>query len=157
MMAESDPLAPLAWLLGDWQGEGRGGYPTIGDFTYREELSFTRVRPDKPFVLYMQRTKLIPEDVPSHSEVGYLRPAPNAGVELLIAQPSGVIEVQEGSLVGDRIEFENTAIARTSTAKEVTQIRRVLERRGDELWYQLEMAAVGQPLAFHLEATLHRA
>src|SRR4051812_47752883 len=127
-MALADPLEPLAWLLGDWQGEGRGGYPTIDDFAYREEVSFTRVRPDKPFVLYTQRTRLLPDDAPSHSETGYLRPAPDGGVELLIAQPSGVVEVQEGSLRDGRIEFENTSIARTRTAKEVTGIRRVFER-----------------------------
>jgi len=155
-MAEPDPLDAIAWLLGEWQGEGRGAYPTIAEFSYREEISFTRVRPDKPFVLYTQRTRLLPDESPSHSETGYLRPTPAGGVELVIAQPSGIVEVQEGAFVDGRLELENVAIARTSTAKEVTEVRRIFERRGDELWYQVDMAAVGQPLAFHLEATLQR-
>jgi hypothetical protein len=154
MAVEPDPLAPLEWLIGDWQGEGRGAYPTIKDFTYREELSFTRLRPDKPFLAYAQRTRLT-DGAPSHAEVGYLRATP-MGVELVIALPSGVVEVHTGPLAEGRLELENTAIARTPTAKEVTEVRRVLERRGDDLWYQTDMAAVGQPLAFHVEATLHR-
>jgi hypothetical protein len=152
-----DQLEPLAWLLGEWRGEGRGSYPTIADFTYREEISFTRVRPDKPFILYTQRTRLLPDEAPSHSETGYVRPTAAGGVELVIAQPSGIVEVQEGAFVGGRLELDNVAIARTSTAKEVTEVRRVFERRGDDLWYQVDMAAVGQRLGFHLEATLQRA
>jgi hypothetical protein len=155
-MAVTDPLEPIGWLLGEWQGEGRGAYPTIADFGYREQISFTRVRPDKPFVLYTQRTRLLADDSPSHSETGYLRVTPDGGIELVIAQPSGVVEVQEGSFLDGRLELANTAVARTSTAKEVTEIHRLFERRDDDLWYQVDMAAVGQPLAFHLEATLHR-
>jgi len=156
-MPEADPLDPIAWLLGEWQGEGCGAYPTITEFTYREDISFTRLRPDKPFALYTQRTRLLPDDSPSHSETGYLRPTAAGGIELVIAQPSGIVEVQEGSFVDGRLELDNIAIARTTTAKEVTEVRRVFERRGDELWYQVDMAAVGQPMGFHLEATLHRA
>jgi hypothetical protein len=150
-----DPFGRIAWLEGRWAGEGRGSYPTISDFTYREEVSFTRPRHDKPFLAYTQRTLLVPDETPSHAEVGYLRATPN-GVELLLVQPSGVAELHEGTSSGSRIELASTTVATTPTAKPVTEVRRVLERRGDRLWYQIEMAAVHQPLAFHLEATLHR-
>ena len=154
-MAEPDPLDPIAWLLGEWRGEGRGGYPTISDFAYREEISFTRPRPDKPFLAYTQRTRLLADDSPSHAETGYLRATPSGGVEFVIAQPTGVVEVHEGTFVDGRLDLRNVAIARSPSAKEVTEVHRVLERRGDDLWYQVDMAAVGQPLGFHLEATLH--
>jgi hypothetical protein len=43
------------------------------------------------------------------------------------------------------------------TAKSVTAVHRQYERRDDVLWYRLDMAAVGQPLGFHLEAELRLA
>jgi hypothetical protein len=147
-----DALEPLAFLLGGWAGEGRGAYPTIDDFAYSEELSFTF--PGKPVLAYAQRTQVPPGGAPSHAEVGYLRPTP-AGVELIIAHPSGIAEVSEGTLHGRRLELAAVQIATTATAKAVSDVRRVYERRGDVLWYQLDMAAVGQPLGFHLEAELH--
>jgi hypothetical protein len=145
-------LEPLAFLLGTWHGEGQGRYPTIEDFTYREETQF--VWPGKPVVAYQQRTWVPPDGLPSHAEVGYLRPAPG-GAELVLAHPSGVVEVSGGTVTGTRLELVSLAVLTTPTAKAVTEVRRTYERRGDALWYRLEMAAVGKPLDFHLEAELH--
>jgi THAP4-like, heme-binding beta-barrel domain len=145
-------LEPLAFLLGTWQGEGQGRYPTIEDFTYREETQF--VWPGKPVVAYQQRTWVPPEGPPSHAEVGYLRPAPG-GAELVLAHPSGVVEVSGGTVTGTRLELVSLAVLTTPTAKSVTEVRRTYERRGEALWYRLDMAAVGEPLDFHLEAELH--
>jgi len=148
-----DALAPLAFLLGTWAGDGHGAYPTIEDFAYSEETSFAYQ--GKPLLAYAQRSRVPPGGAPSHAEVGYLRPAP-VGAELVLAHPSGIVEVSEGTVRGTRLELATLHVVTTPTAKAVTDVRRVYERRGDVLSYRIDMAAVGQPLGFHLEAELHR-
>jgi hypothetical protein len=68
--------------------------------------------------------------------------------------------VEEGSIAHDgertTIELATTRIGRTSTAKEVTALARRFLIDGDTIGYEVDMAAVGQPLQFHLAATLHR-
>jgi hypothetical protein len=151
------PLHPdvegLAFLLGRWRGEGRGAYPTIDDFRYRDEVLFEHV--GKPFVSYSQRTWL-PDGAPSHTEVGYLLPQPAGRLELVVAQPGGRVEVDEGTLGGTHFELMSAVVAHTRSAKEVAEVRRVVDVDGDVLRYQVDMAAVGQPRQFHLEAELHR-
>jgi THAP4-like, heme-binding beta-barrel domain len=144
----------LAFLLGTWQGEGRGTYPTIDDFEYGEEVSFGHL--GKPFVSYAQRTWTLPDGLPSHTEVGYLRPQPGGRVELVVAQPGGRVEVDEGVVSGRHVELTSTLVHGTPSAKEVTEVRRVVDVDGDLMRCQLEMAAVGLPRQFHLEAELHR-
>ena len=50
-------VAPLAFLLGTWHGEGLGEYPTIEPFRYGEELSFEHV--GDAFLAYAQRSWLL--------------------------------------------------------------------------------------------------
>ena len=145
----------LAFLVGSWRGEGRGEYPTIEDFAYREEVDFGHV--GKPFVSYNQRTWALDDGRPLHSESGYLRPQPGGRVELVLAQPSGLVEVDEGTVRGGRVELGSTLVAGTPSAKEVTETRRFIEVDGDVMRYELEMAAVGQPRQFHIAGELRRA
>lgn len=158
-MADLHPdIAVLAPLLGVWAGQGAGEYPTIEPFAYLEEVSFGHV--GKPFLSYTQRTKAVDDGRPMHAEVGYLRaPAPGR-IELVLAHPTGVAEIAEGTLSVEQglieIELEATNIGRTGSAKEVTALGRSIRVDGDELTYTLRMGAVGQPLQDHLTATLHR-
>jgi hypothetical protein len=142
----------LAFLLGTWRGTGRGDYPTIDAFEYREEVVFASV-PTKPFVTYAQRTT-DPGGAPLHAEAGYLRSPTEATAELVIAQPTGVAEVHVGTLDGTTLDLASTGVLLTPTAKEVRAVARRLEVSGDVLRYELDMAAVGQDLQFHLEAEL---
>lgn len=151
-------LAALAPLLGSWVGSGDGEYPTIPSFGYLEEVTFGHV--GKPFLSYGQRTRASDDGRPLHAETGYLRVPSPGRVEMVLAHPTGITEIQEGSLTvtGAVLELELNAmsIGLTASAKDVTALSRSIRIDGDELVYTLRMAAVGQPLRHHLAATLHR-
>jgi hypothetical protein len=151
-------LAVLAPLLGTWAGAGAGEYPTIDSFGYREEVTFGHV--GKPFLTYSQRTRATDDGRPLHAETGYLRlPAPTR-IELVVVHPTGVTEIDEGTLFVDRdgltIEVASTSIGLTSSAKSITALSRSFQLAGDQLTYRVAMAAVGEPLTHHLAATLRR-
>ena len=151
-------LSALAPLLGTWTGAGEGEYPTIPSFGYLEEVTFGHV--GKPFLAYGQKTRATDDGRPLHAETGYLR-APSPGrVELVLAHPTGITEIGEGSLtVTDgvvELELTATTIGLTASAKDVTALGRSFRIDGDELTYTLRLGAVGQPLQHHLAATLHR-
>lgn len=151
-------LGALAPLLGTWAGAGEGEYPTIPSFGYLEEVTFGHV--GKPFLAYGQKTRATDDGRPLHAETGYLR-APSPGrVELVLAHPTGITEIEEGTLtVTDgviELELTATTIGLTESAKDVTALGRSFRIDGDELTYTLRLGAVGQPLRHHLAATLHR-
>ena len=151
-------VAVLAPLLGTRSGRGAGEYPTIEPFGYLEEVTFSHV--GKPFLVYGQRTKATDDGRPLHAETGYLRVPSPERVELVLAHPTGITEIQEGTLSSTattlELELTATAIGRTSSAKEVTALSRSIRVDGDELTYTLRLGAVGRPLQHHLAATLRR-
>jgi hypothetical protein len=158
-MADLHPgVAALAPLLGVWAGQGAGMYPTIAPFDYVEDVTFGHV--GKPFLGYLQKTNAVDDGRPMHGEAGYLRVPSPERVELVLAHPTGVTEVYEGTLAvaGNTIEMDlvATTIGRTASAKEVSAMSRFIRVDGDELVYTVRMGAVGQPLQDHLTATLHR-
>jgi hypothetical protein len=161
-------LAPLSWLIGSWAGVGVGGYPTIEEFRFGQEVSFTT--DGRPFLSYASRSWLLDEAgekvKPLGTELGFLRPQPDNQLEMLLAHPTGYAEVWLGSITvtgildaqitGARAELHTDVIARTESAKEYTAGHRLYGLvEGDLLW-AYDMAAVGQPLTSHLSARLKR-
>ena len=151
-------LSALASLVGTWQGRGSGEYPTIEPFEYLEEVTFSHV--GKPFLIYAQKTRGVADGLPLHAEAGFLRVPRDNQVELVLAHPSGITEIEVGRYVTDdttlELELATTHVGLTPTAKEVSSLARRFRLDGDELVYSVQMGAVGQPLQHHLSATLRR-
>jgi hypothetical protein len=150
-----DAVAPLAFLLGTWRGEGRGTYPTIEPFGYREELVVGHT--GRPFLTWSHRTRHAETDAPLHAESGFLRAVGGGRLELVLAHPFGAAEVLLGELDGTLLRLASSAITTTPTAKRIDATTREVRVDGDVLAYDVAMAAVGEPLTHHLAATLHRA
>ncbi len=152
-------ITPLAPLLGTWRGSGTGSYPTIETFPYLEEVTFGHV--GKPFLAYGQKTRHGETDLPLHAETGYWRLIGGTDVEVVLSHPTGIQELLLGSLDlsadGLVLDLRSQSMVGTPSAKSVTDVHRRFELIGDELRYDVAMAAVGEPLTHHLSATLTRA
>jgi len=151
-------LIPVAFLLGQWHGNGHGDYPTIEAFEFGQEAGFTH--DGRPFLHYFSRTWLIEEDGsagrPLALETGFLRPRQDHEVELLLTHQSGFAEIYYGSVDGARLVLSTDAVVRTSSAKEYVAGHRMYGLvEGDLLW-TFDMAAVGQELQPHIWARLRR-
>ena len=150
-------------FLGWWRGRGRGGYPTIEDFDYGQEI---RISHDgRPFLCYESRAWVLDERSrpvrPAGRESGWLRPATRderatGEVELLLTTPTGIMELYYGRVEGAKLEVATDAVMRTATAKEVSAGHRLYGIVEGALLYAYEMAAVGHGLTPHLSARLTR-
>jgi hypothetical protein len=158
-----EQLEPLSFLVGTWHGDGVGGYPTIGDFRFEQEVAFSH--DGRPFLHYAARSWILSAEGervrPAASEVGWWRPgADPRSVEVMLAHHTGVVEIYHGEVQFSKVELATDVVARTQTAKEVNGFRRLYGLVGDEperdLAYAIDMAAVGQPLQAHLSARLRK-
>jgi hypothetical protein len=153
-------LLGLLPLVGTWRGTGKGGYPTIEDFDYGQQVVFAH--DGRGFLRYESRAWILSpsgEPVrPSAREVGWWRPGATPDeLEMLVAHPTGIVEVYVGRATGPvRWELSTDVIARTATAKEVTANHRLYGIVDGALLYAVDMAAMGQPLQPHLSARLER-
>ena len=162
-------LLPLLPFIGRWRGTGRGGYPTIEDFDYAQEIRFSH--DGRPVLFYESRAWIIDDEGrpvrPSAREAGWWRPQhPELaaagtgqgadGIEVLLAHPTGIVEVYVGAVDGTKVELATDALARTATAKEVAGNHRLYGIVEGALMYAVDMAAMGQSLSPHLSARLER-
>lgn len=149
-------LASLEFLIGVWRGSGRGCYPTIEPFEYVEEATYSN-GPGKPFIAYRQKTiRSGGGEEPLHAETGYIRPVGPDAAELVISQPTGIVEVHTGQVKGSRIDFRTSFVGSSPTATDVREVHRRIQVGANTMSYRLGMKAVGQPMQIHLEAQLVR-
>lgn len=152
-------LLPFLPLIGTWRGTGKGGYPTIEDFNYGQQVRFSH--DGRPFLRYESRSWLLDDAGsvirPAAREMGWWRPGGDDRFEVLLAHPTGIAEIYVGEVKGTtQWELSTDVVARTTTAKEVTGNHRLYGIVDGALLYAVDMAAMGHPLAPHLSARLER-
>lgn len=163
MAFELDPtmhpdLAPLAWLIGRWEGAGVVGYPTIESANFGQEIECSH--DGRPFLHWHSRTWLLDDAGnkvrPLATETGFWRPQPNDEVELLLTHPTGFVEMYYGTTSPAKVELRTDSVLRSSQAKEYTAGHRLYGLVEGSLMWVMEMAAMGQPLQSHVSAELKR-
>jgi hypothetical protein len=157
-------LNALLPYVGLWRGRGRGGFPTIEDFDFAQEIRITH--DGRPFLYYESRAWILDEQSkpvrPAGRETGWWRPVCNdegratGELEVLLATPTGVMELYLGKITGTQVELVTDAVVRTSTAKEVNAGHRLFGIVDGALLYAQDIAAMGHPLSPHLSARLIR-
>ncbi|KAL5714978.1 hypothetical protein ACHQM5_016869 [Ranunculus cassubicifolius] len=146
-------IAPLSYLLGTWKGEGEGGFPTMNSFKYGEQISFTHS--GKPVIAYTQKTWRLSSGEPMHAESGYWRPKPDGSIEVVIAQSTGLVEVQKGTYDAETkvVKLQSEIVG---NATKVDEITRTFEMLNGELSYVVQMATKLVSLQPHLKAVLKK-
>jgi len=146
-------------LQGTWAGQGRGGFPTVTTFDYRETLTFTRR--DEKTLAYEQRAQKRYDGqtvwLESHWENGFIRILESGELELVSAQ-IGRSEVLIGSIesVGAMFRIHYVSKSIMNDPRMVSSAR-TFELEGDSLRYEMEMKTtkVNQPTP-HLRIVLQR-
>jgi len=146
-------LLPLVWLLGSWRGEGvAAGAPGEPDLPVTLEANFEVA--GGLALAYAART-LVGGRVLT-AERGFWRATP-AGVEVVLAQASGVLEVLIGVPAGARLELVSDLVARTATAPSDTASTRLYGLVERQLLFAVDVATDGQPLRARLSGAMDRA
>ncbi len=153
-----EALLGLLPFVGCWRGSGKGGYPTIDDFDFAQEVRFSH--DGRPFLFYESRTWIIDAEGrpirPGAREVGWWRPRPDDEVEAVLAHPTGFAEIYLGAVDDLKVELSSDLVARTPSAKDVAANHRLYGIVEGDLLYAVDMAAMGHPLTPHLSARLTR-
>jgi hypothetical protein len=151
-------LAPLAWLVGSWEGAGVVGYPTIESVHFGQEVEVTH--DGRPFLEWQSRTWLLDDAGakvrPLATELGFWRPVEEGQVELLLAHPTGIVELYYGTAEPAKIELRTDGVLRSPHAKEYNAGTRLYGLVNSSLMWAMDMAAVGQSLQSHVSAELKR-
>lgn len=90
-----------------------------------------------------------------HAESGFWRPKPDGTIEVVIAQSTGLVEVQKGTYDAKQrsVKLKCSLVGNATKVKEIT---RVFEMVDGELSYEVEMATNLTSLQTHLKALLKK-
>ncbi len=112
-------LAALAWLIGRWEGVGKGTWPGVGEFEYGQQVDFATNGGD--YCHYLSQTFRLDDEgtpvEPLGMETGFWRPNSDASIEVVMCSPEGWAEVWYGQISGAKIELTTDAVVRSKSAQ----------------------------------------
>lgn len=148
-------------LVGSWSGIGRGQFPGVTSFDFRETLIFTR-RDDKSLA-YEQRTQKLYDDqteyLQSHWENGFISILDNEELQMANIQVGGrnVRLVGTVELRGTIYQIHFVSRVLNNDPRMISSARR-FELEDDTLRYEMEMQTTKVDRSTsHLKITLQRA
>ena len=129
-------------IEGTWKGNGRGGYPGVTSFDYRETLVFTRR--DEKILAYEQQTQKLydgqTEYLQSHWESGFITILENNELQLVNIQIGGRSEILAGTIEALDNMFRIHFVSKTlNHDPRMVSSARSFELEGDTLRYEMEM------------------
>ncbi len=153
-------LRSMAWLIGRWEGAGVVGYPTIESVNFGQEIVCSH--DGRGFLEWQSHTWLLDAESgervrPLATELGFWRPSEDGReVELLLAHPTGIVEMYYGSMEPAKVQVQTDSVVRSPAAKEYNAASRLYGLVESQLMWVMDMAAVGQQLQSHVSAQLKR-
>lgn len=163
-------MEPFKWLLGEWKGEGVGGFPTMESFRYSDYM-YLRLLEDsfenEPIIHFEQIAWVVEKDEKSfkHWETGFIRPVNNqqsGSFEFHVTHNTGRIEVLTGDFQyldiakrSFKITFNSEYIRNTKIIANMTYSEKVFELDDDILNFTHIMSTKDYPSPnTHLRSTL---
>jgi hypothetical protein len=149
-------LEPLAWLVGRWEGAGVVGYPTIESAHVGQEIVCSH--DGRPFLEWHSRTWLLDDDGnrarPLATKLGFWHVLESGEIEPLLTHPTGVVEMYIGHRdpAKPAIELRTDGVRRSPAAKEYNVGARMYGLADSQLFWVMDLAAVGQGLQSHVSA-----
>lgn len=151
-------LAPLAWLVGRWEGAGVVGYPTMESVNFGQEIVVSH--DGRPFLEWQSHTWRLDDAgnqvEPLATELGFWRPQPDGEVQLLLAHNLGIVELYFGTAEPAKIELRTDGVLRSADTPAYTAGTRLYGLVNSELLWAMDMATHEQPMASHASAQLKR-
>src|SRR3712207_8708285 len=111
---------PIAWMIGRWEGSGKGTYPGTEDFDFGQQIDFAHNGGN--YLHYLSQTFETDEAGlavrPLTMETGFWRPQGDSTLEVLLSHPEGYVEIWYGKINGAQIELSTDTVARTASAED---------------------------------------
>jgi hypothetical protein len=154
----SDALLAVLPLLGEWHGEGQAA-GADGDHRFGQWMRFTH--DGRGFLSYEARAWRLTDAGavagPDTRESGFWRPRGDDEVELLVANPDGLVEIYAGrARTTTSWELATDVLARTPDAPDVVRAVRLYGIVEGALMYAIDRAGPGQELRPTMSARLER-
>lgn len=158
-------LLPIAWMVGRWEGIGTVEHPSQPVHRFHQILQIEQ--DGRPFLTYSSRTWVLDDAsrdrAPDATETGYLRVVPSqeeaprkVDVEMVVAHPTGVVEVYTGTAGEGKVELATDLVARTATGPDYAAGKRLLGSVEGDLMWAYDIAGFGHPLTSYASAHLKR-